>query len=144
LDAPARRNLELTQSISDGARNKSLVQILDHTVTPMGSRLMRKWLDQPLLDVSAIERRLSAVDDLFNSMLARTKVRESLSGVYDLERLTSRTVTGTANARDLIALRNSIRVLPELQRSLDMLENPALIELNRDLGSLDGIALLIS
>ena len=144
LDTPARRNLELTQSMFDGAKNKSLLQILDCTVTPMGARLLRKWLDQPLLDVNAINTRLDAVEDFHSNLMMRTRVRESLKGVYDLERLTSRTVTGTANARDLIALRNSIQALPDLQSALDASTNETVVSLSKALKSLDNIAELIS
>jgi DNA mismatch repair protein MutS len=143
LDAPARRNLELTQSMYDGAKSKSLAQILDQTITPMGARLLRRWLDQPLLDVEEIEARLDAVTDFHDNQLMRTKVREGLAGVYDLERLTTRTVTGTANARDLVALKNSIEALPALQRALDVSENPTVVQFTEALGALDGIALLI-
>ena len=144
LDAPARRNLELTQSIYEGARNKSLLNILDRTVTPMGARLLRRWLDQPLLDVERINARLDAISEFHGNLLMRTKIRETLGGIYDLERLTSRTVTGTANARDLIALRNSIRALPELQSTLSKSENPTVQELSAPLSSLDHIGELIA
>lgn len=144
LDAPARRNLELTQSMYDGSKSKSLIQILDRTCTPMGGRLLRKWIDQPLLDVAAINQRLEAVDEVYGNLIIRSKVRELLSRIYDLERLTTRTVTGTASARDLISLRNSLVSLPELERTLAAFENETMRELNLDLGSLDGIALLIT
>ena len=144
LDAPARRNLELTQSMFDGAKNKSLLQILDRTVTPMGARFLRRWLDQPLLDVDAISVRLDAVEDFHGNLMMRTKVSEMLAGIYDLERLTSRTVTGTANARDLIALRNSIQTLPELQTALGVSKNETVISLSRSLGSLGHIVVLIT
>ena len=144
LDAAARRNLELTQSLFNGARDKSLLQMLDRTITPMGARLLRRWLDQPLLDVEAIEARLDAVDDFHGNLMMRTRVRETLAGIYDLERLTSRTVTGTANARDLIALRNSLRSLPELQAGLAASQNGTIVSLSECVGSLDEIADLIS
>ncbi len=143
LDAPARRNLELTQSLYDGVRSKSLLSILDHTVTPLGARLLRKWLDQPLLDVSAIVSRLDAVAEFHQNLLIRSKVRETLGCIYDLERLTSRTVTGTANPRDLIALRNSIRALPALQNALGVLENEMIRALAEPMGSLDHVAELV-
>jgi len=144
LDAAARRNLELTQSLFNGARDKSLLQILDRTVTPMGARLLRRWLDQPLLDVKAIGVRLDAVGDFCGNLMMRTRVRETLAGIYDLERLTSRTVTGAANARDLIALRNSLRSLPELQAGLAASQNGTIVSLSECVGSLDEIAELIS
>ena len=144
LDPAARRNLELTQSMFDGARSKSLLQILDRTVTPMGARLLRRWLDQPLLDVKAIEARLDAVADFNGNLMMRSRVREILAGIYDLERLTSRTVTGTANARDLIALRNSLQSLPELQTALAASENRTICSLSEHLASLERVPELIS
>ena len=143
LDASARRNLELTQSIFDGAKSKSLLQILDRSITPMGARLLRRWLDQPLLDVAAINERLDAVSEFLGNLMMRTGVREALGGVYDLERLTSRAVTGTANGRDLIALKNSIRCLPEVRKSLAASENETIRAMCASLDGLDHIAELV-
>lgn len=144
LDAAARRNLELTQSMFDAVRSKSLLQIVDRTVTPVGARLLRRWLDQPLLDVDAINTRLEAVEEFHGNLMMRTRTRETLGGIYDLERLTSRTVAGTANARDLIALRNSLRCLPELQESLSGSRNDTIQALSKSLGSLDHVAQLVT
>ena len=144
LDAAARRNLELTQSMFDQSRSKSLLQILDRTVTPIGARLLKKWLDQPLLDVDAISSRLDAVEDFHGNLMMRTKVRETLAGIYDLERLTSRTVSGTANARDLIALRNSLRSLPALQDAIGVSQNETIRSLVESLGPFDGVVKLIT
>ncbi|MHB0913220.1 MAG: DNA mismatch repair protein MutS [Armatimonadota bacterium] len=144
LDAPARRNLEITQSMYDGVKSKSLLSVLDATVTSMGARLLRRWLDQPLLDVAAIQARLDAVEELYGNLKLRSGLRELLSGMYDLERLTSRTVAGTANARDLIALRNSLRLLPEVQGTLGGSQDATLREAAENLGSLEDVELLIS
>jgi len=144
LDAAARRNLELTQSMFDQSKSKSLLQILDRTVTPIGARLLKKWLDQPLLDLDAINTRLDAVEDFHGNLMMRTKVRETLAGIYDLERLTSRTVSGTANARDLIALRNSLRSLPALQDALGESRNETIRSLVGSLGPFDEIVKLIT
>lgn len=144
LDAPSRRNLELTQSMFDGSRSKSLIQVFDRTVTPMGARLLKRWLDQPLLDVDAIRSRLDAVEDFHSNLMMRSHVREVLSGVYDLERLTARVVAGTANARDLIALRNSIAALPKLQSALSGSANDTIRSLTEAIDSLDHIEQLIS
>jgi DNA mismatch repair protein MutS len=144
LDASARRNLELTQSMFDQSKSKSLLQILDRTVTPIGARLLKKWLDQPLLDLDAINARLDAVEDFHGNLMMRTKVRETLAGIYDLERLTSRTVSGTANARDLIALRNSLRSLPALQEAIGTSKNETIQGLVKLLGPFDEIVKLIT
>lgn len=144
LDAPARRNLELTQSMFDGSKTKSLIQVMDRTVTPMGARLLRRWLDQPLLDVEGINSRLDAVDEFFGNLMLRSRVREILSGISDLERLTSRIVAGTANARDMISLRNSLQTLPELEQVLSVSQNERVADLRNGLNSLEGMGLLIT
>ena len=118
LDAAARRNLELTQSMSADTRGASLLSIIDKTRTAMGGRLMRKWLDLPLLDVKRINRRLDAVEELYNDALMRGEVREVLGGIQDLERLMSRIVSESANARDLVGLAQSLKRLPELSAAI--------------------------
>ena len=118
LDTAARRNLELTHSIADGAKSKSLVALLDKTVTAMGGRMFRNWLDHPLLDVEAIRYRQDGVSILMNDAFSRSDVRDVLRQVADLERLISRTCNGMANARDLVALRLSLEVLPKLKSVL--------------------------
>lgn len=118
LDAAARRNLELTQSLADGARSKSLVSILDKTVTPMGGRLLRKWFDQPLLSLEKIQNRQSAVAESASDSLLRGDLRDALRQIADLERLTARICSGAANARDLVALKVSLLALPAVQTSL--------------------------
>lgn len=144
LDAATRRNLELTQSMFGGAKSRSLLQILDRTITAMGARLLKKWLDQPLLDVGEIQARLDAVEEFHNNLMMRTQVRELLQQVYDLERLTSRIATGAANARDLIALRNSLQVLPDLKKVLESSQTSLLSNLQKELSSLEHIVNLIS
>ena len=114
LDAAARRNLELTHSMSADTRGASLLSIIDKTKTAMGGRLLRKWLDQPLLDVKRINRRLDAVEELFLDALVRGELREQLNGMQDLERLMSRIVAESANGRDLVGLAQSLKKLPAL------------------------------
>ncbi|MGO8672082.1 MAG: DNA mismatch repair protein MutS [Capsulimonadaceae bacterium] len=118
LDAAARRNLELTHSLADGARNKSLVAILDRTVTSLGGRLLRKWFDQPLLAIDQIRARQDAVAEAAADTLLRSDLRDALRGVSDLERLTARICSGLANARDLLALKMSLLALPSVARAL--------------------------
>jgi DNA mismatch repair protein MutS len=107
LDAVTRRNLELTESMRPAAKGKAatLLSILDRTHTPMGARLLRAWLSQPLLDRASIEERLSRVDGLFGDALARTQLREALKNMPDLERLASRVVSGMATPKDLLNLK---------------------------------------
>jgi DNA mismatch repair protein MutS len=114
LDGPARRNLELTVSLSDGNRQRTLLGVIDETQTSMGGRLLRRWLEEPLLDVGRINGRLEAVEELAKDELLRGDLRELLKGVNDIERLVSRASAGLANARDLVGLRDSLNRLPAL------------------------------
>lgn len=118
LDQFARRNLELTATIRDGKRYGSLLWLLDHTATAMGGRLLKKWLDKPLLSVQAIEERLTAVQVFVDDMLLTEDVRDILKNVYDLERLAGRIAYDTANGRDLSALKRSLEQLPALANTL--------------------------
>ena len=118
LDAAARRNLELTHSLADGAKSKSLVTILDRTVTPLGGRLLRKWFDQPLLALDKIHNRQAAVAEAAADALLRGDLRDALRRIADLERLTARICSGAANARDLIALKQSLEALPDVAAAL--------------------------
>jgi DNA mismatch repair protein MutS len=119
LDSATRRNLELERNLRDGGRAGSLVEALDTTLTPGGGRLLRRWLAAPLLATTAIEERLDAVQELRDGAALRQTIREQLRGVYDVERLLSRTVAGTANPRDLLALAHSLGRLPALRQSLE-------------------------
>ncbi len=118
LDAAARRNLELTHSLADGAKSKSLVTILDRTVTPLGGRLLRKWFDQPLLALDKIHNRQAAVAEAAGDALLRGDLRDALRRIADLERLTARICSGAANARDLVALKQSLQALPDVAAAL--------------------------
>jgi DNA mismatch repair protein MutS len=111
LDANTRRNLELTETIRGGRLKGSLLGVLDHTVTPMGSRLLRQWVSKPLLDVSAIKRRQNGVTLFFDDGLGRAELRQALKPLNDLERLTNRVVGETANPRDLVAIRSTLEKL---------------------------------
>jgi DNA mismatch repair protein MutS len=126
LDAAARRNLELTRSLVDGSRKGTLIEVLDMTRTAMGARLLRRWLDEPLQDIEAIETRLQCVQELVNDSLTREEVRHQLGRLGDLERMTSRIATGVASPRDLAALRQSLQVLPELHAALQPVQTPRL------------------
>ena len=143
LDAPTRRNLELTRAIRTGGREGTVLSLVDRTVTPMGARLCRQWLLQPLLDVAQIERRLGAVEAFVSDQALSQTVAEELKGVYDLERLISRTAAGTANARDLRALAASLRRLPAIAEALATAQAPLLQELTASLDTLQDVADLI-
>ncbi|MBC7263498.1 MAG: DNA mismatch repair protein MutS [Chloroflexi bacterium] len=118
LDAATRRNLELTATIRTGAVKGSLLGVLDDTVTPMGGRLLRQWVNQPLLDLQALEKRLSAVDAFYQDTPRRLQVIAVLKRIGDLERLINRVLGNIAGPRDLIALKSSLEAVPELLSAL--------------------------
>lgn len=118
LDPATRRSLELSQNLMDGSRKFTLLSVLDHTLTSMGARLLRRWLEQPLLDLVEIESRQDAVDRLLNHALVRGDLREGLQRVADLERLVARVSTGLAGPRDMVALKASLQALPALAEPL--------------------------
>ena len=118
LDESTRRNLELTETMRGGAMEGSLLGVLGETLTPMGSRLLRRWINQPLLDVAAINRRLDAVQGFVDDTLLRLDVRAMLRNFGDLERWTNRTMQKTALPRDLVGIREVLRLLPELEGRL--------------------------
>ncbi|MBI5959668.1 MAG: DNA mismatch repair protein MutS [Chloroflexi bacterium] len=119
LDAATRRNLELTETIRERGKRGSLLDVLDRTVTPMGARLLRTWLGQPLLDRARLEKRLEAVEIFFRSGTARAEVREGLRPVSDLERLTNRVIIARAGPRDLQALAHSLNAVPDLRAIIE-------------------------
>ncbi|WP_127533641.1 DNA mismatch repair protein MutS [Paenibacillus kobensis] len=114
LDPFTRRNLELTETVRDRNKKGSLLWLLDRTQTSMGARLLRRWVDKPLLSVAAIEERLSAVESLHRDLILRDDTRRELADIYDLERLVGRVAFGSANGRDLNALKSSLRRVPAL------------------------------
>lgn len=136
LDNSTRRNLELTATLQ-GGRKGSLLGVLDRTVTAMGGRKLRHWIHHPLTDLERISGRHAAVEELVAQSLARADLRQTLDGVYDLERLNSKVAMGNANAKDLVALRKSFERLPEILRQLDGLDSPLVGEL---IGRIDPLA----
>ena len=144
LDAPARRNLELTAGLYDNAKGKSLLAVLDATLTAMGGRLLKRWLDSPLLSVERIHRRLDAVEAFYEDPLSRGDVRDLLRGVADLERLMARLSTGTANARDLVALRLSLERVPEVAACAAQIENAAVRALCEEMDGLPELTGLLA
>ncbi len=118
LDAATRRNLELTETIREGRVQGSLLGVLDATVTPLGRRLLRRWLAKPLLNQAQIEARLRLVDCFFTDGMWRTEVRQTIKPLGDLERLVNRISAGVAQPRDLVSLREALRLLPEVRSLL--------------------------
>jgi len=133
IDATTRRNLELVRTLREGSTKGSLLWLIDRTLTPMGGRLLRDWLLQPLLSPAAIDRRLDAVEELLTRRGEADRLRGQLKAIYDLERLISRTATGTANARDLRALADSLPRLPEVQEVLAGMKSELLRELGEEM-----------
>jgi len=119
LDAATRRNLELTETIRAGTTQGSLLGVLDKTITAMGGRLLRTWLQQPLLDVPALNERFDAVELFTTNTLARGDIREQLKEMSDLERLTNRVSQGIAQPKDLLAIRHSLEAVPPIQTILN-------------------------
>jgi len=118
LDVSTRRHLELTETMRDKTRKGSLIWVMDKTVTSMGGRTLRKWLEQPLIRVADIHERLDAVSELKDKYMVRMETREHLKKVYDIERLMSKIIIGNVNCRDLISLRDSIRQIPPIKNLL--------------------------
>lgn len=144
LDANARRNLELTETIRDKQRKGSLLWAIDRTMTSMGSRLLRRWLEQPLLSLHDIQFRQQAVADFKQAYLARQEIRERLHGLHDLERLCSKLALKTANARDLVALRRSLAKLPGLMAGLAEIDSSAISGWSRQLDALADLETLLT
>ena len=142
LDPTARRHLELTENLRTGEKKGSLLWVLDKTRTPMGGRMLRSWVERPLLSPVAIRRRLSAVDELYKDNVGRGELRELLSSVGDIQRLTSRAVYGTANGRDMLSLGRYLSVLPELLGRLGKYKSALLCSL-READPLEDVAALL-
>lgn len=118
IDDAARRNLELTSNLKDGGKKGSLLGLIDETVTSMGGRKLRSWLNYPLMDAVKINERLDAVTELKEEQLLRNRLREALREVYDIERLNSRISLGSANAKDLVAMAVSLKKVPQIREAL--------------------------
>ena len=143
LDYTARRNLELTASLHGGEKKGSLLWVLDKTRTAMGARMLRQWLEKPLLSVAHITRRQNAVETFVNEFILREQIEKLLGGVNDMERIASRIVYGSANGRDLRSLYQVCSRLPQLRDSLQGLETPLLRQLYEGMDTLEDIGALI-
>ena len=133
LDPETKRNLELVQSIQDEGHEGTLVSILDETETPMGGRRLRAWLVRPLRDVDRIQHRLDAVGAFVEDRSLRDDLRETLGQMGDLERLAGKVATGRASPSDLIEIKRTLRVLPEVKERLQDAAHPALDAIEEDL-----------
>ncbi len=131
LDYQTRRNLEITQTVRDGTFHGSLLWAVDKTSTAMGGRALRRWFLQPLLDIKGIRARLDTIQELLENGSLRQDLRQLLRQIYDLERLTGRAGSGTANARDLVALADSLLRLPQIARLVEEVRSPYLRALQK-------------
>nr|WP_330367156.1 DNA mismatch repair protein MutS [Butyrivibrio fibrisolvens] len=144
LDTSTRRNLELTETLRDKQKRGTLLWVLDKTKTAMGARMLRSFIEQPLIDIEEMKARQDAVDALCGNAVSRDEIREYLSPVYDLERIMSRISYKTANPRDLLSFRNSIRMLPAIRIALeDMKGNKELDRIYSEIDELRDIYELI-
>ena len=144
LDKASLRNLEISETLYDKNIKGSLLGVLDKTKTAMGARLIKKMLREPLNDADKINDRLDAVEEIYIDPLLENDLVESLKKIYDFERLAARIATGTANGKDLIALRNSIAVLPNIKADLSSSESKLLKDIHDGISNLDDIAELIT
>ena len=143
LDSSTRRNLELTETLRDKNKKGSLLWVMDKTQTAMGARLLRNYLEQPLVQVEEIEMRLDAVASFMQEAVTRDEIREYLSAIYDLERLLGKVSYKTASPRDLIALKKSLEMLPHVKVLLKDFTQALLCEINHDIDDLHDINHLI-
>ncbi len=143
LDSYTLRNLEITRNLRDGGKKDTLFSVLDFTQTAMGSRLLKKWLEAPLLDVAKIQNRLDAVEEFFKGFALRKEIREACREIHDFERLLTRIEVGTANARDLIALKLSLRSLPKIRQLLSSAKARLLLSCYEKMNTYDELVELL-
>ena len=139
IDYSTRVNLELTQTIRSGARKGSLLWTIDRTKTAMGGRLLRKWIEEPLIVSSSVNARLDAVEECFDRFIERQELIEGLTGLYDIERLASKVSLGSINGREMISLRNSLGKLPFLKECASKFSKGVFREINELLDPLEDI-----
>lgn len=139
IDSSTRRNLELVETLREKAKRGSLLWVLDKTRTAMGARMLRSYVEQPLIEKDRIAKRLDAVEELHRQMITREELREYLGPIYDMERLITRVTYQTANPRDLIAFKNSIKMLPPIKSLLQDFSAPLLQEITDSMDTLEDI-----
>ena len=143
LDSSTRRNLELTETLREKQKKGSLLWVLDKTKTAMGARLLRNYIEQPLIEKDEMEKRLDAIQELNQDSISRDEIREYLNPIYDLERLLSKVTYKTANPRDLIAFRNSLQMLPPIKTVLSAFEKEELTGIREQIDGLEDLYQLI-
>jgi len=143
LDPSTKRNLEITFTIQDGTREGTLISILDKTNTPMGSRLLKRWVSAPLIKLEPILQRQQGIEELYKNKVVRSNLQNELKEIGDLERIISKVCTGRANPRELNYLKTSLKKIPMLKQLLDQLSSDIINKINSRLGDLDEIVELI-
>jgi len=143
LDAATQRNLEIVQSLKDYKVEGSLLGVLDRTVSAMGARTLRQWVQQPLQTISEINRRLDAVGDLTDNLVARSSLQQLLNKTYDVERLLARITFNQATARDLLAIARTLSVVPRIKALIGELNAPLLVELGSSMHNMEDLCLTI-
>ncbi len=144
IDTSSRRNLELTETLREKQKRGSLLWVLDKTKTAMGARMLRQFIEQPLIDKKQITERQDAIEELNSELITRDEIREYLNPIYDLERLISKISYKSANPRDLIAFRNSLSMLPHIKRQMASYRTPLLAGLYEELDELEDIHTMIN
>ena len=144
IDTSSRRNLELTETLREKQKRGSLLWVLDKAMTAMGARMLRQFIEQPLIDKKQITERQDAIEELNSELITRDEIREYLNPIYDLERLISKISYKSANPRDLIAFRNSLSMLPHIKRQMASYRTPLLAGLYEELDELEDIHTLIN
>lgn len=143
LDSSTRRNLELTETLREKQKRGSLLWVLDKTKTSMGARMLRKFVEQPLIDKSEVLRRLDAVEELKNNAISREEIREYLGPVYDLERIGGKITYQSANPRDLTAFQVSLSMLPPIKCLLEEMTSDYLQEIYKELDTMEDLCQLV-
>lgn len=143
LDVNTRRNLEITESMRDKAKRGSLLWVLDSTKTSMGARLLKQWIEKPLINPIEINKRLTAVKELTDGLMLRDELAEVLAGTYDISRIISRVSLGTVTPKDLIALKMTLLKLPELEYTLSRVKAPMLCDMRKDFDLMEDVCNLL-
>lgn len=143
IDMSTRRSLEITETMRDKSKRGSLLGVLDKTETSMGARMLKQWLEKPLVNPVEINKRLYAVNELYSNLILRGDIKEALSGIYDIARITSRVALGSATQRDLLSLKLSLTKLPELKYLLHNVKTRLLCDIYNDIDIMEDVRTLI-
>jgi len=143
LDHSCCKNLEITKSLRDGQKKGSLLWVLDKTSTAMGARLLKQWIKQPLIDILKIKQRQDAIEELFDDYFLRADLKEQLKNISDVERLIGKIVCGNANARDLLAIKNTLMRLPKIKKVITQCNSSLMKNIYEQIDPLEDIYILL-